>query len=99
MAIINNLKLLPKSIESKMNARDLKKYTKLQKEWNSVLKVMIKAEQKSGEYFRKTRKNTTDAQMKKQASLDNATLKAFYFADKKNDEWTTFTNQMRKKYK
>ena len=43
-----NLKLLPKSIESKMNARDLKKYTKLQKEWKSVLKVMIKAEQKSG---------------------------------------------------
>ena len=47
MAIINNLKLLPKSIESKMNARDLKKYTKLQKEWKSVLEIMIKAEQKS----------------------------------------------------
>ena len=94
-----NLKLLPKSIESKMNARDLKKYTNLQKEWKSVLKVMIKAEQKSGEYFRKTRKNTTDAQMKKQAALDNATLKAFYFADKKNDEWITFTDHMKKKYK
>ncbi len=99
MAIINNIKLLPKSIESKMNARDLKKYTKLQKEWKSILKVMIKAEQKSGQYFRKTRKNTTDAQMKKQAALDNATLKAFYFADKKNDEWIAFTDQMKKKYK
>ena len=99
MAIINDIKPLPKSIESKMSASEIKKSKKLQKEWASVIKTMIKAEQKSGEYWRKTRKNTTDAQLKKQTALDNATLKAFFFADKKDKEWNTFTNQMRKKYK
>ena len=99
MAIISDIKLLPKSIESKMSATEIKKYKKLQKEWASVVKTMIKAEQKSGEYWRKTRKNTTDAQLKRQTALDNATLKAFFFADKKDKEWNTFTDQMRKKYK
>ena len=93
------IKLLPKSVESKMSAPEIKKYKKLQKEWASVIKTMIRAEQKSGDYWRKTHKNATDAQLKKQTALDNATLKAFFFADKKDKEWNTFTDQMRKKYK
>lgn len=95
----NQPKLLPKYIESKMTARELGKYAKLQKEWISTGKDMDRAQEMASLYIRKHAKNPTPTQKKRKQHLIDMGLKAEYYAFKKADEWGAFKDRMKKKYK
>jgi len=89
--------LLPKNVISKMNAREMKTYNKLMKEFVDTGKAMEKAQEEASMYVRKM-KNPTTLQQKKAKRLMNAGFRAEYFAFKKADEWDAFKTKMKKKY-
>lgn len=92
------VKLLPKNIILKMNAREMKTYKKLMKEFVETGKAMEKAQEEASMYVRKT-KNPTTLQQKRAKKLINVAFRVEYFAFKKADEWDAFKTKMKKKYR